>query len=1014
MDCIGFKDILIKSSFCFDLTLLNTFILKINDIKKIDKIFCFIKNRPIFFTINAISIRKKFKIEFNWEKYRLYSLGISSLSNLNISDISINILKEIAKNRKKGILQHKLSKIFAFQPNDVHHYLINLLKFKLVRKYNCILELSSKSSNAIQLKSNFSFKFKKLNFRKKKIEDNTLLFLLTKLVKFAIRITKIIKQKKIKHGILSFFKHSNKNYKRKFHRTWYKIKEKCNRTDIFKILPKLKIVFEPATNDYRLISKPISIIYKKKKKNHMILGCFFWHFTSLFFYPPEIQIRRMIIINKNQYYTSPLFLHIFRGFLSYKTIQFTLKNLEKLRGVTEILHQIGRQKIIHFYYDDFISDKKNPINFNKKINKRITEQVLRRRIALLNWSKENFLQIKELGKKFADFENKGLKKIDSKVVRRVLSELISLGYLKVIKIYTQSFIQKPKVFEFIVPRNRVNFLLYKLLYFSISTSKNKRISDFFRNKNYIEDNVYLKKIDGSFLDVSFYFLSSKKNIFIEKKNYKFLKKIQNLKNNYLKKINFTKNFTKKDFPIITNRYFCSYLYYKFPIIIANVIHRNHNRKCFYISDNVLLKNYFYIEYFNLIIKNNQLVLKSKTKKKNSFNKKKKIVFLKNLNKKIKNKKFFYDILVDEHKIKKIIKSLIIINKKKFPKRNYTIFFLKNKKKNFEFILNKKSKIYKIKDLNNFKKIDIAKCKWDCEIDTIIYSHFLFSLEKLINNKNSFDFLHKRLYKRRIKGLSFISNVKIATFFFKKSTQRVRSNHLISSVSYFYQVIKRSLELPKDTFFLNLLKIKTFLHQFPQIKFQKKRYKNKKRTIFNLIKNFYFKNYHLFFLKFFSIRLLFFVGIIIFLDKKPKNCYKIPLSNFDYNKFQLFEITRKKILCLQLFYNKKLPKFKNNQKFYTHLNIGKNSLVKKQVFINNINKDKIILTTFFIKNKIIIKKKKRYLNNKTTFRISNKIQIRIFFHKTIYIHAEKIKNFIKRNYNLTQFGNETNFFFYRIR
>jgi hypothetical protein len=72
--------------------------------------FQYLKNFPFFFLSSMLSLRKFLKIECRWEKFRISLLGISVLSNPILSEISIKILREIGKNKKKGILQHELAK----------------------------------------------------------------------------------------------------------------------------------------------------------------------------------------------------------------------------------------------------------------------------------------------------------------------------------------------------------------------------------------------------------------------------------------------------------------------------------------------------------------------------------------------------------------------------------------------------------------------------------------------------------------------------------------------------------------------------------------------------------------------------------------------------------------------------------------------------------------------------------------------------------------------------------------
>jgi hypothetical protein len=94
---------------------------------------------------------------------------------------------------------------------------------------------------------------------------------------------KIIKQKKIKYGVLSFYNHSTGNYKRKLHRIWYKLKEKCNIINISDVLPKFKILFEASISKNLSITMPmLTQVQIENRKKIFNIKKFFLAFNFTF------------------------------------------------------------------------------------------------------------------------------------------------------------------------------------------------------------------------------------------------------------------------------------------------------------------------------------------------------------------------------------------------------------------------------------------------------------------------------------------------------------------------------------------------------------------------------------------------------------------------------------------------------------------------------------------------------------------------------------------------------------
>nr|UXY87501.1 hypothetical protein 1634Bnrm3_p134 [Cryptomonas sp.] len=996
------RNILLEGYLQFNPESLKNFVPNLRDVKKIDNIFSFFRKMPFFFLLNTKFFCTQTKIECRWEKFRLKILGISILKNPQLSEVTKKILQEIGKYGKMGILQHKLARLFGLESNDIYHHLIYLLNFNLIQKEVCSTNLNSKFSNSVLLKSNFYLEYKKINdcneYLEKSINLNTSFSLIENLIKISARIGIIAKQKKIKYGVLSFCEFLNKNDRRKIHRIWRKAREKCYKAKLSSILPTFSLIFHEKYRDFKytyLTDK------KEKKIDNLILEKpeqFSWQFVSLFNISPEVHMWKILLINRNKKITSPVFLDLFRGHISYKAVQFMLKNLEKFKGISKTLEQVGRQKIMHFYCKNkFFPIGENLHCLNNKITKRVTEQVAKRRLALLTWTKDHLVHMKELGKKFADFENKGLKKVDSKVVRRVLSDLINFGYIKIIKIYVQLNATKTKVFEFVVEKNCRDFYPKKISKFSLNlATKNNVICEKFEK---IETCLKKKNLNSqkcSFPEISLYFWHLKYTSL-------FSTNVLNLPLymitqcfNLKKKTKFNFISVNPEVNIFKNRHFFSN--YRYESMNLNFISFFEKRYLKYQSNKRVKKiKYILFKLFSINFYVYQNIIKTEKNIEELF-------VLRNWN---KIYKFQIDTIIgSKEKIihcKSCQKKEIIFPGKKITHKyrilnKHHISFLWTVAKfpilNIDFKEKKFYTSYENVTAGNIQKYDIFKSKWDCELDTRLYNQFLFNLKIKKNSSKKLKPFQKKHLRRRIKGLSIISNVKVVSIFFKKCLKSKETSFFFNSALYFYQMIKRSLELPNDNFFLNIQKIKIYNNQFKKnSKNPNQRYK---KNIFEcIIKDVHLKICMIFLKMNFASLLSFFVFNFIFFSEKliyPET-KKNHGSCFNFNK--IFETKRREQVGLANFYSNKNFFWQKRCRFYSTLDCERilNILsVKTNIFMDKFDKCKLNLQPFFIKNSFFSDNKKNYFRKKKVRNIHNTIEARIILKNFYFIRYEKYKIF----------------------
>ncbi|AEA39116.1 hypothetical protein CPARA_3gp458 (nucleomorph) [Cryptomonas paramecium] len=881
--------------------------------------------------LDTLSCFINLKANLRWKIFIFKKIGLSEMTYSYLPSISKIILRKLIYSSKENIFQHKLNKIFNLSSSYMFHYLLVLFKFGLIKKYTCILILHLKLFSTVYVKLRLNSRFKQINhnqqWEKLIIKKTSFFHLFKKTVKIMIRIKKTLNFKKLKHGILINKKNFKTNYKHRIQKFWHKFWHKCFRYNLNKTFPKMKIISQKTIlENFNLrffFPRKINTFYFKKFKNRLV---------AFFFLRFESYIRKILIAKEKIVYNLLMFLNIFKGYINYKTLHFFLACLENFRGISKLTEQIGRQKILQFYYTKKIIHEKKTFQVSN-IAEKTTQQVLKRRVMLLLWLKNSFLYVKNLGKKIAAFENKGLKRIDTKVVYRILSDLIRLGFVKIIKIYVQLYCKKIKMVEFIAERNN-NILSFKKAISIFSQNIQQSICKYESEKKIFCYNNYgclSFKIETIF--------------FLEKK---------------IKKTSFTSKTLciliskmKKNIQFLKNRFFLN-LCFDFQKIYVLFI--------------LGLKKTHIFNYFDLKKKINFLKNFLSTK---SFLIRKRLVF----------NAFFYNLLQKFYQINRE-KMNIIITGRFFLKDRFFDLIKKSIFSSYsEVFLSEKFFMYKSED--NFKK-KYSVYKWDCEIDVKIYSYFVcFFLKKnKQNNYKKLAFLKQGFYKRRIGRLKLIPNMKTIYSFFEKTIKFSKALYFRNSIKHLYQTIKRSLEFPSNYFFLNILVNKsTFFVQLTRNKFRVNCTKNvlcelNSKNIFYLIWKFFFK-------KIFSLCNFIFKGFLIFFYQKFIfiHLHFLIFASKDFHflkkkekKSSNFFLKLKKSIFFYLFFTKLFKEKKVYSVLYK-------DLLKKKIFLDVYNENKLTITPFFVMNRFIYVQKFQKKKEKTS------MEIRIFF-RNLYTSCEK--------------------------
>ena len=317
------------------------------DFKTMNLVFLKFKKTPYCFNSNEINYNQFGKISCRWESLREEYLGNYILNNPQLNEICSQILRKIFESGSFGISQHTVGNELGLKSHDIHHHINNLIKFQLVKKKNFIIKSKFKLNNIIQLKCKIFENLNKKKFFNQNFPSKGEFEMIKNLIKIFSRIDRVTKQKDLKYGTLKKIDSENKE-KRRFHRNWQKTKQKFFKAGInlTKLTQKNFII------DKKKIFKKI-LSYKKTFNYDEYWPKNFYKMNILvtvisFILSPEIQIKKIIDRNYYSGVSSPYFLEKLNGYVSYKTIQFILKNLEEKRYLSKTLEQKGRQRIIKY------------------------------------------------------------------------------------------------------------------------------------------------------------------------------------------------------------------------------------------------------------------------------------------------------------------------------------------------------------------------------------------------------------------------------------------------------------------------------------------------------------------------------------------------------------------------------------------------------------------------------------------------------------------------------------------
>jgi hypothetical protein len=756
------------------------------DFKSIDIFFLKAKNKPFCFLNYNDKNKQRNRISCRWEIIREEFLGNNSLCNPLLNEICSQILRKIFISNYIGVFQHTIGEDLGLRTRDIHHHINFLIKTGLIDRKSFTIKSKSKLKNVIQLKCKVLENQLSKEILFKKFLNKDILWI-KNLIKILLRIEKPMKQKDLKYGIITDNKIS-KIERRRIHRSWQKIKQKFQKSNI-KIsevnqITCLKIISKfpkKRSNCFETIYKTkITTEYSKKIKN--------FHLASLFFFRPEIRIKKIIELNKDFGISCPLILEKFRGYLNYKAIQIILKTLEEKKCLFKTLEQKGRQRIIIYRKGSKILNE-----YEKEIKHGVTDQVANRRLILLNWVKSKILLVKDLGRKIAQKEKKGLRKVDSKVIRRVLSDLIEKGFLKIFKINIHVLNQRSREIEIITRRDfdAANFDIISYL------KKTQKKSYKFQEKK--KQNIYYKKKNNSgplLLNNLFSFRNF--NIFALKSMIMFQKIF------YIKDKNINADNFDKKFSILLDRNYIIKIFARYFYRPKSVILNFKNNEFFKITS-------FYFTFKN-ISKKNFIVLKNQNSIK--IFKNTKYIQKKSKNRKIEKKYSTFHMLASE-------KILYFLNKiQNFFPKNFKKILIGKKKISFrKSKINFIGKIISIKTLNFKKKFtpQLKKVKngnprvsnynvekWDSELDVTLLEIYLFKKNK--RYKKETNIIIKKIFLRRLNGILRVENIKIAISYYNSFLLFKNSKTAFKNSFTPKNILKRALEFSILNFYFNLEKI----------------------------------------------------------------------------------------------------------------------------------------------------------------------------------------------------------------
>ena len=762
------------------------------DFKTMNLIFLKFKKTPYCFYSKEIHYNQLCRISCRWESLREECLENFILNNPQLNEICSQILRKIFESGPFGISQHTVGNELGLKSHDIHHHINNLIKFQLVKKKNFIIKSKSKLNNIIQLKCKIFENLNKKKFLHQNFSSKGEFEIINKLIKIFSRIDRSIKQKDLKYGTLKKIDSENSE-KRRFHRNWQKTKQKFFKAGInlTKLTQKNFII------DKKKIFKKI-LSYKKTFNYDEYWPKNFYKMNILvtvisFILSPEIQIKKIIDRNYYSGVSSPYFLEKLNGYVSYKTIQFILKNLEEKRYLSKTLEQKGRQRIIRYRkWIEFELEKE------KKFEAGVTYQTSNRRLILLSWVKSKVLLVKDLGRKIALKENKGLRKVDSKVIRRVLTDLIEKNFLKIFKINIRILNQKSRNVE-VITRKEFDTKTFDL---------NRYLKDIHKNINISGEKKFHPILQRRrkysiilFLDILFslmkiyellsYKLKAKFNSLDNFNNFIILMLYRQKNFQGCKKIRKTRFYSryfflqKKFFFKIQKKYLVekkNFFIFNFKTLSREKLDLGEKNQNFKISKDLTKSKYYH--------KTKQFI-QTNEKVGNFLS----IIRKKNFNNKLKLYSFFSKKFLENTK-KKVEKSLLK-KKKNFEENIFNSKLVRNGKSNFP--------VMKLIQSEDFKPSILNFEKWDSEFDINLLESF-FIIKFNFKKKDNL-FLKKKPLDRRLNGVLAVENIKIAMSYLEKFFKF----SLLRDIGVFHfnprNILKRALEFSALEFCFNVQEIK---------------------------------------------------------------------------------------------------------------------------------------------------------------------------------------------------------------
>ncbi|CAC26986.1 hypothetical protein [Guillardia theta] len=531
-------------------------------------------------------VKKKFensKIFYLWEQLRKDLIQLNYLKIGYTSELTEQILKEIAKNFMYGTNLDNIKKSLNMNSKEINHFLNNLLNLNLIQKRKIYSQSNNKNIFYIAKTSIKHKEYEKINTINNQDEflsqDDHII--IRNLLQFLLRTkNNFDNQKIVKYGLM-YSNILNLYEKRQIHRLWQKIKKKLSKSGIL----KTNTYINKNYNNFNLNLKNQNFFkrrFPKKNFNTLIKNKKTLNELKLFF---KSNIK-MIVENINCFYSkkgynSPFLRDKMNGFINKKIIEKFFSEMVNFNYYQKIIEQKGRQRIIKY---QLLEPKDFEIYEKKSYYKNFSIQFFLRIKTVLEWIKNKVILLKDLSRKLAIHEQKGLSRIDSKVIKKILYVLIKKKKIKIVKLKITTKKTKNRYFDIILkPSFEIKNLknIFENVFITSVYEKKDHIKKYSKNlsnvKFFQKFNLFFSKI--VFLNYRIFFFVKFKNTIHIKKKYKRLSKYKYIRLSIFNILNKIKKFTeifflkfekqnilnrkKKIFTIIYKIYIYSNLYLEF-------------------------------------------------------------------------------------------------------------------------------------------------------------------------------------------------------------------------------------------------------------------------------------------------------------------------------------------------------------------------------------------------------------------------------------------------------------------